>query len=150
MIAFLGMVGPAAGQSRALPSRLDAPAGQSGVSRTDGGGALAASLPDPRVVSMIDREAAAMPAAPPLAARVGVVGPQQSTPSRSWIRRHPVLFGALLGGAAGAVSSAGRWTELYCASGGDEDCLFHGGSGVLFGAGVGAGVGALVGALVGR
>ncbi len=68
----------------------------------------------------------------------------------SWIRRHPILFGALVGAGAGAVSSIPRWTELYCAGGGDEDCLFHGGTGVLFGTGAGAGVGALIGVLLRR
>lgn len=75
---------------------------------------------------------------------------QQPRHDRNWIRRHPTLFGALAGAGVGAVSSASRWNELYCATGGDEDCLFHGGSGVLFGAGVGAGIGALVGFLVSR
>jgi len=77
--------------------------------------------------------------------------PQQPAPeSRGWVERHPALFGALVGAGAGAVSSIPRWTELYCATGGDEDCLFHGGAGVLFGAGVGAGVGSLVGYFVGK
>ena len=76
---------------------------------------------------------------------------QQPAPrGRSWIGRHPALFGALVGAGAGAASSAGRWTELYCATGGDEDCFFHGGAGVLFGAGMGAGIGALIGYIAGR
>ena len=70
---------------------------------------------------------------------------QRAARDRTWIGRHPALFGALVGAGAGAVSSVPRWTELYCAGGGDEDCLFHGGLGVLFGAGAGAGVGALIG-----
>jgi hypothetical protein len=37
--------------------------------------------------------------------------------------------------------------ELFC-SGGDEDCLIHGGGRVLVGAGMGAGIGALAGWLV--
>ena len=68
----------------------------------------------------------------------------------SWIRRHPVVFGTLVGAGGGAVSAVPRWNELYCTTGGDEDCLFHGGAGALVGAGLGAGVGALIGYLVGR
>jgi hypothetical protein len=75
---------------------------------------------------------------------------QQPSQDRSWIKRHQALFGALVGAGVGAVSSAGQWNELYCASGGDEECVFHGGVGVLFGAGFGAGIGALVGYLVGK
>ena len=67
---------------------------------------------------------------------------------RIWIRRHPALFGALVGAGVGSLSSVPRWTEWYCATGGDEDCVFHGTQGVLFGAGVGAGIGALFGFLV--
>ncbi len=69
---------------------------------------------------------------------------------RTWVRRYPARFGALVGAGAGAVSSVPRWTEMYCAGGGDEDCLFHGGAGVLFGAGAGAGIGALIGFVAGR
>ena len=68
----------------------------------------------------------------------------------SWIRRHPAVFGALVGAGGGAVSAVPRWNELYCTTGGDEDCLFHGGAGALVGAGLGAGVGALIGYFVGR
>jgi hypothetical protein len=75
---------------------------------------------------------------------------QPVTQNRSWVQRHPTLFGALVGAGLGAVSSLPRWNELYCASGGDEECLFHGASGVAFGAGVGAGIGALVGHWVGK
>jgi hypothetical protein len=74
----------------------------------------------------------------------------RQTVEPGWIRRHPVLFGALVGAGAGMVTSIPRWTELYCAGGGDEDCLFHGASGVAFGAAAGAGIGALVGAIAGR
>ena len=69
---------------------------------------------------------------------------------RGWIRRHPALFGALVGAGAGAVSSIPRWTELYCSTGGDEDCLFHDTQGLLFGMGAGAGLGSLIGWLAGR
>lgn len=75
---------------------------------------------------------------------------QPASQSRGWIQRHPTIFGALVGAGLGAVSSIPRWNELYCATGGDEECLFHGASGVAFGAGVGAGIGALVGHLVGK
>jgi hypothetical protein len=75
---------------------------------------------------------------------------QPPTQRRSWISRHPTLFGALVGAGAGAASSVVGVGELYCASGSDEDCLFYGASGVLFGAGLGAGVGALVGHFVGK
>jgi hypothetical protein len=75
---------------------------------------------------------------------------QPPAEERAWMRRHPALFGALMGAGAAAVSSVPRWTELYCAGGGDEDCLFHGAAGVLFGVGAGAGIGALIGFLAGR
>lgn len=65
-----------------------------------------------------------------------------------WISRHPVLVGALVGAGAGTVASLVMENELFC-SRGDEDCLFHGGSRALVGAGMGAGVGALVGWVVG-
>jgi hypothetical protein len=104
----------------------------------------------PTLQDAIDRAAARMPPGLPSARTAVGTTLLQGGQHRSWIRRHPALFGALVGGAAGAASSAGRWTELYCASGGDEDCLFHGGAGVMFGAGVGAGIGALVGGLIGR
>ena len=76
-------------------------------------------------------------------------GFQSVVRDRSWIQRHPTMFGALAGASAGAVSAIPRWNELYCATGGDEDCFFHGSLGVLVGAGIGAGVGALVGIVVG-
>ena len=67
---------------------------------------------------------------------------------RSWISRHPALFGALVGAGAGAVASGTMENELFC-GGGDEDCLFHGGSRVPVGAGIGAGMGALFGWIAG-
>ena len=72
-----------------------------------------------------------------------------SNGNRSWISRHPALFGTLVGAGAGAVMSVTMDNELFC-SGGDEDCFFHGGSRVLVGAGMGAGIGALVGWIAGR
>jgi hypothetical protein len=76
--------------------------------------------------------------------------PQPAPRNRGWIQRHPAAFGAIVGAGAGAVSAIPRWNELYCATGGDEECLFHGAAGVAVGAGIGAGIGALVGMLVGR
>jgi hypothetical protein len=67
---------------------------------------------------------------------------------RSWIARHPALFGALVGAGAGTVASATMENELFC-SGGDEDCLIHGQGRVLVGAGMGAGLGALAGFIAG-
>jgi GNAT superfamily N-acetyltransferase len=82
--------------------------------------------------------------------QAGTAAPAPSAPAnRTWMQRHPAAFGALVGAGAGAVSSIPRWNELYCAGGGDEDCLFHGAAGVAVGAGIGAGIGALVGMLVG-
>ena len=74
-------------------------------------------------------------------------GKQEQQPGsqrRGWLGRHPALFGALVGAGAGAVSAMTLENELFC-SGGDEDCVFHGGSRALTGAAMGAGVGALVG-----
>lgn len=73
---------------------------------------------------------------------------QDTGQHRSWISRHPALFGTLIGAGMGALASATMENELFC-SGGDEDCLFHGGSRVLVGAGMGAGAGAAIGFLVG-
>ena len=80
-------------------------------------------------------------------------GAQVSQPAPrdpSWIQRHPAAFGALVGAGVGAISAIPRWNELYCATGGDEDCFFHGAAGVAVGAGIGAGIGALVGMIAGR
>jgi hypothetical protein len=104
----------------------------------------------PILQEAIDRAVTRNRLAPPPSRRGDRLVPQQGSQNRSWIGRHPALFGAVVGGAAGALSSAGQWNELYCASGGDEECVFHGAAGVLFGAGVGAGIGTLVGWLVGR
>jgi hypothetical protein len=65
----------------------------------------------------------------------------------NWISRHPVLFSTMVGAGGGAVAAATMENELFC-SGGDEDCVFHGGGRVLAGAGMGAGIGALVGVIV--
>jgi len=68
----------------------------------------------------------------------------RTSPSKSWISRHPALFGTLVGAGAGAIASGTMENELFC-SGGDEDCFFHGGSRLLVGAAMGAGIGALIG-----
>lgn len=68
---------------------------------------------------------------------------------RSWIGRHPALFGALVGAGAGVVAAGTMENELFCSTGSDEDCVFYTGSRFAVGAGIGAGVGALVGWIVG-
>jgi hypothetical protein len=68
---------------------------------------------------------------------------------RSWVGRHPALFGALVGAGAGIVAAGTMENELFCSTGSDEDCLFYTGSRFAVGAGIGAGVGALVGWIVG-
>jgi hypothetical protein len=79
---------------------------------------------------------------------LGVTRVEPPAQRRSWIGRHPALFGALVGAGAGALASVTMENELFC-SGGDEDCFFHGGSRVLVGAGFGAGIGALAGLIAG-
>ncbi len=84
-----------------------------------------------------------------LAASIASGQPDAQIPKQGgWISRHPALFGTLVGAGAGTVMSLTMENELFC-SRGDEDCLFHGGSRALVGAGMGAGVGALVGWIVG-
>jgi len=66
----------------------------------------------------------------------------QSQPPRSWIARHPVLTGALVGAGAGAV-----WAEIFCRGQCEGDprpyiALFGGA-----GAGIGAGIGAVIAAI---
>lgn len=73
---------------------------------------------------------------------------QADAPERSWISRHPALFGALIGAGGGLVAGATMENELIC-SGGDEDCLIYGPTRLGVGALMGAGVGALVGVIVG-
>ncbi len=63
----------------------------------------------------------------------------QAEEHRSWPSRHPVLFGALVGGVAGSLVLG-----LTDAQSDNPE----GGEGYLFGFGLGAGAGALVGALV--
>ncbi len=110
---------------------------------------VASSLSQPLILrKAIEREARRL--TPTLGRAENLRAQQPASRDRTWIRRHPALFGALVGAGAGAVSSVPRWNELYCAGGTDEDCVFHQGLGVLFGAGAGAGVGALIGSLVGR
>jgi len=66
----------------------------------------------------------------------------QSQSGRSWVGRHPVLTGALVGAGGGAV-----WAEIFCRGQCEGDplpyiALFGG-----IGAGVGAGIGAVVAAI---
>lgn len=69
---------------------------------------------------------------------------------RSWIRRHPVLFGAMVGAGAGLIAGGTMENELICQAGNDEDCLFYNGSRFAVGAGAGAAIGALVGWIAGK
>jgi hypothetical protein len=71
--------------------------------------------------------------------------PAPASDRRSWIGRHPALFGALVGAAAGTIAAGTMENELFCSTGSDEDCLFYQNSRFAVGAGIGAGVGALVG-----
>jgi hypothetical protein len=75
---------------------------------------------------------------------------QPPTQRRSWISRHPTLFGALVGAGAGAASSVVGWanciallvaTKTVCSTELVESCS---------GQGRAQGVGALVGHLVGK
>ena len=68
---------------------------------------------------------------------------QQSQPeTRSWMERHPVWFGLILGAGVGAA-----WSAATCSDG----CFPIGVSGAMIvGAGYGAGAGALIGWGVGR
>lgn len=72
----------------------------------------------------------------------------QPAEQHGWISRHPVLFGALVGAAAGAVAAGTMDNELFC-GGSDDDCVFHGEGRAIVGAGIGAGIGAAVGVIVG-
>lgn len=99
--------------------------------------------------------AAVMREAGQLASRAGrlsprLAAPQQAREGRSWIGRHPALFGAIAGAGAGLVAAGTMDNELFCSTGSDEDCLFYKSSRFAVGAGIGAGVGALVGWIVGR
>jgi hypothetical protein len=76
-----------------------------------------------------------------LAARSRTVLRQHQSPQRNWIKRHPVIFGTLVGFAAGTAGGA-----IACSNVGnpEEGCPYA----VILG-GIGAGAGALAGALVG-
>ena len=64
---------------------------------------------------------------------------QSQPPQRSWIGRHTVLTGALVGAGAGAV-----WAEIFCRGQCEGDprlyIAFFGGAGAGIGAGVGAAI----------
>jgi hypothetical protein len=77
-------------------------------------------------------------------------GPVRPRDERSWIGRHPALFGALVGAAAGTVAVGTMENDLFCSAGNDEDCFFYTNSRFAVGAGIGAGVGALVGWIASR
>ena len=103
----------------------------------------------PMLSAAIDREVTRILLAPSVSRGADLLAQQSESQNRGWIRRHSALFGALVGAGAGVVSAATMENELFC-SGGDEDCLFHGGGRVLLGGGMGAGVGALAWWLVGQ
>lgn len=73
----------------------------------------------------------------------------QPREERGWIGRHPALFGALVGAAAGTIAAGTMENELFCSAGNDEDCFFYTNSRFAVGAGIGAGIGALAGWMVG-
>jgi hypothetical protein len=82
--------------------------------------------------------------------RDAVIQTAASSPARpNWMKRHPVLVGAVGGAAAGVVFGLTSENELNC-SGGDEDCLFYGAKRPLVGAGLGAAAGSLIGLAFGR
>lgn len=74
----------------------------------------------------------------PFARQGGSQGAQQ----RGWVRRHPVLFGTLVGVGAGAV-----FGEFYF---GRKLDLGPHPLDMLYGAGIGAGIGSLLGFVLGR
>jgi hypothetical protein len=81
------------------------------------------------------------------AARHAQGADQPRAEGRSWISRHPVLFGAMVGAGAGAVAGGAMGSEWFC-SGGDDYCFLSGYGGALAGAPIGAGIGAVVGVIV--
>jgi hypothetical protein len=107
---------------------------------------VSAPRQNPKLSEAIDREVRRLALSPDRP--TGFPAQQTGSQNRSWIGRHPALFGALVGAGAGAAASALMENELIC-SGGDEDCLIYGGSRILVGAGIGAGIGSLVGFFVG-
>jgi hypothetical protein len=77
-------------------------------------------------------------------ARAAVVRvPRQDPNTRSWIRRHPALFGAAVGFTSGYVYGVARGDD------GVFDDFTAGFNGWVCG-GVGAGAGAVIGAIVGK
>jgi hypothetical protein len=76
--------------------------------------------------------------------------PSTPTPPRSWRKRHPAAFGAIVGSIAGAAISS-VWLAANCHGGGEGVCSPPGAAmwtGMF--AGLGAGSGAAIGAVVAR
>lgn len=67
---------------------------------------------------------------------------QSATPQRSWIAKHPVKFGALVGAGIGAVIGIAAYKNVECPTG--RVCPMAGGA-LLFYPALGAGIGALFG-----
>ena len=117
--------------------------------------ALASGGDDRQPTPRLHLSAATLPIPPQPASRmtwrdVVTQAPDPARPARPhWVRRHPALFGALVGAGAGAVFGLLSENELIC-SGGDEDCFFYGAKRPLVGAGLGAGAGSLIGFALGR
>jgi hypothetical protein len=103
----------------------------------------------PMLSEVIDREVARVRRGRSLSTGGDSLAQQPALQNRGWIRRHPALFGTLVGAGAGVAFTNTVDNEWFC-SGSDEDCLYYTrGSRTLVGAGMGAGVGALVGWLAG-
>ena len=77
----------------------------------------------------------------------GLAEVRQAQEQRSWIARHPALFGALVGAGVGAGVGYGLGGE--CTGQEVEPCSSKGEAAVV-GAGIFAGIGAFVGWIVGR
>lgn len=78
-----------------------------------------------------------------VAARASQAAQQPAPRQRSWVSRHPALFGAIVGAPTGAVVG---WTSSDCR----DDFLCFQGAAAAGGALIGAGVGSLTGFIIGR